>query len=67
MMRKIRSRCDTPAIAHTGEFEIENRAVAAAAGFVAHVQKPDGYAQLPAIVRRLRKEMRKSSRLHAVA
>jgi CheY-like chemotaxis protein len=62
LMEKIRVRCDTPAIAHTGDFEIDNRIAARAAGFVGHVLKPDSFAQLLSMVRRVR-----STRLQAVA
>lgn len=62
LMQKIRLRCDTPAIAHTGDFEIENRAAARAAAFIGHVLKPDSFDELLALLRRVR-----SKRIHAVA
>src|SRR5262245_22635373 len=51
LMQKIRLRCDTPAVAHTGDFEIENRPAARAAGFIAHVLKPDSFDQLMRLAR----------------
>ena len=54
LMEKIRLRCDTPAVAHTGDFEIENRPAACAAGFIGHVLKPDSFDQLMRFTRQVR-------------